>query len=107
MKVLQKDVAGILGVDPTTINNWEKNRCQPKLYLIPRIVQFLGYSPFPITENPSIVKAIKAYRLMHGLNQKRMAKVLRIDPTTLARWEKGKSTPSSKLSQRLVELLNR
>ncbi len=106
MKLLQKDAAGILGVDTTTINNWERNRCQPKLYLIAKIVQFLGYSPFANKEKYSISEAIKAYRLRHGLSQKKFAKILGIDPTTLARWEKGKSTQTKKLGKRLVDLLN-
>ena len=89
-----------------TVNNWERNRCQPRLHLFPKIAQFLGYSPFPTEAKHTIGEAIKAYRLMHGLSQKKMAKVLRIDPTTLARWEKGKDTPSKKLSQRLVDLLD-
>jgi ribosome-binding protein aMBF1 (putative translation factor) len=43
---------------------------------------------------------------MHGLSQKKLANVLRIDPTTLARWEKGKAKPSKKLGERLVGLLD-
>jgi transcriptional regulator with XRE-family HTH domain len=105
LKLLQKEVAGVLGVDTTTVTNWEKGRCQPKLYLIPRIVQFLGYNPFNSAETTTIVERIKAFRRLHGLSQKKFAKVLKIDPTTLARWEKGKATPSRKLGQRLAELL--
>ena len=107
LRLLQKDVAKTLGVDTTTINNWERNRCHPKLYLTPKIDQFLGYNPFPAEAKHTIGEAIRAFRLSHGLSQKKMAKVLRIDPTTLARWEKGRSTPSRKLSKRLVELTNR
>jgi transcriptional regulator with XRE-family HTH domain len=105
--LLQKDVAAVLRVDTTTINNWEHHRCQPRLYLFPRITQFLGYNPFPKIENPAIIEAIKTYRLNHGLSQKKMAKLLGIDPTTLARWEKGKAAPSRQLSRRLIELINR
>jgi DNA-binding XRE family transcriptional regulator len=67
MKLLQKDVAAILGVDTMTVNHWERNRCRPRLYLFPRIAQFLGYSPFPSEEKHTIGKRIKAYRLRHGL----------------------------------------
>jgi transcriptional regulator with XRE-family HTH domain len=105
LKLLQKDVARMLGVDTMTVNNWERNRCQPKLYLTQKIVQFLGYTPFSTTEKPTISEAIKAYRLNHGLSQKKMAGLLGIDPTTLARWEKGKATPSKKLSWHLLNLL--
>jgi transcriptional regulator with XRE-family HTH domain len=105
LKLLQKEVAGILGVDTTTINNWERNRCKPKLYLIPRIVGFLGYSPFSTIEKHTISESIKMYRSMHGLSQKKLASVLRIDPTTLARWEKGLSPPGERLRKRLAGLL--
>jgi DNA-binding XRE family transcriptional regulator len=37
LKLLQKEVAGILGVGTNAITNREKNRCQPRLYLIPRM----------------------------------------------------------------------
>jgi transcriptional regulator with XRE-family HTH domain len=105
VKLLQKDVARILGVDSMTVNNWERNRCQPKLYLTPKIVQFLGCNPFPTNQNSSIIEAIKAYRLMHGLSQKNMARALGIDPTTLARWENGRSRPVATLRKRLARLL--
>lgn len=86
----------MLGVDTMTVNNWERNRCQPRLYLMPKIVQFLGYTPFPPEAEHTIGEAIKAYRLMHGLSQRKLAKVLGIDPTTLARGESDNSKISAK-----------
>jgi len=105
VKLLQKDVAGILGVDTTTVNNWERKRCGPRLYLIPEIVKFLKYNPFPTVGNPSITEAIKPYRQTHGLSQKKLAKFLGIDPTTLARWENGRSKPSQRSGGGLAELM--
>jgi transcriptional regulator with XRE-family HTH domain len=104
-KLLQKEVAATLGVDTMTVNNWERNRCRPRLYLFLKIIQFLGYTPFPNNEESTLGEAIKAYRLRHGLSQKKMARALGIDPTTLARWEKTKTTPSKKLGRRLSDLL--
>jgi DNA-binding XRE family transcriptional regulator len=43
--LLQKEVAAQIGVDEATIYNWEANRNQPAVRLIPRIIQFLGYGP--------------------------------------------------------------
>jgi DNA-binding XRE family transcriptional regulator len=43
--LLQRQVADIIGVDETTIYNWENNRVEPAAQLVPRIIQFLGYSP--------------------------------------------------------------
>jgi len=101
LKLLQKDVAVMLAVDTMTVNNWERNRCHPRLYLFPRIVQLFGYNHSPTIENPSIIETIKGYRLIHGLSQKKMAKLLSIDPTTLARWEDGRSRPSLMMKKQL------
>ena len=43
--MLQRQAADIIGVDETTIYNWENNRVEPAVRLIPRIIRFLGYSP--------------------------------------------------------------
>lgn len=103
--LLQKEAGRILGVDTTTVYNWENSQCSPRLCLIPKIVQFLGDSPFPSESAGTLGEGIKAYRLVHGLSQKKLAKVLRIDPTTLARWEKSRSRPGPRLSKRLAGLL--
>jgi transcriptional regulator with XRE-family HTH domain len=104
LKLLQKEVAGMLGVDTNTVTNWEKNRCQPKLHILPKIVQFLGYSPFP-TESQSVGERIKTYRREHGITQKELAMFLGVDPGTLARWESGKSPPRAHLWVRLATCL--
>ena len=43
--LLQKDVAGIIGVSTDTITNWEKGRNQPMHWYYLKIQNFLGYSP--------------------------------------------------------------
>ncbi len=107
VNLLQKDVAGILGVDTATIINWERNRCRPTLQVVPKIVRFLEYDPFPVTERQSIGEAIKAYRLMNGLSLKKLAMTLGVDPATLARWEKGQSKLSQELVKRLIDVVPR
>ena len=46
----------MLGVDTTTVNNWERNRSNPRLYLIPKIAEFLSYNPFPIIQTSLLLK---------------------------------------------------
>jgi transcriptional regulator with XRE-family HTH domain len=88
LKLLQKDVGKLLGVDETTIWNWENNRSGPQLRLIPRIINFLGYDPLgPLPR--SIGERLLKYRKRHGLSQKKLAKILAIDPATLSRLERG------------------
>jgi transcriptional regulator with XRE-family HTH domain len=96
--LLQKEVAEKIGVDEASVHNWERNLTAPSLGLMPRVLEFLGYIPFQM-ETGSLGEKIKSYRWVLGLSQKALAKQLKIDPCTLARWEKGKGRP-------LKELLN-
>jgi transcriptional regulator with XRE-family HTH domain len=41
----QKQVAKQLGVDETTVHNWERNYTRPALRFLPGIVRFLAYEP--------------------------------------------------------------
>jgi len=52
LKLLQREVAQKLGVDKTSIHNWERGHATPSLCFMPRIIEFLGYTPFEMpTEN--------------------------------------------------------
>jgi transcriptional regulator with XRE-family HTH domain len=93
LKLLQRDVAREIGVDKTTIHNWETNKTKPDLYIIPKLIEFIGYSPLYISIK-GIGEQIKVYRKVLGITQKCLAKQLGIDPTTLAKWERGKGRPS-------------
>jgi transcriptional regulator with XRE-family HTH domain len=104
--MLQRQVAQLMGVDTTTITNWEKGQCQPTLRMLPKLIEFLGYSPFPI-ESASIGERIKAYRREHGISQKELANLLGVDPGTLARCECGKSPPRGRLWVKLAPYLQR
>ena len=72
---------------------------------MPRILKFLGYIPFEM-ETASLGEKIKTYRRTLGLSQKALAKQLKIDPTTLARWEKGKGRPVKEFLQTLSDFFN-
>jgi transcriptional regulator with XRE-family HTH domain len=101
LKLLQKDVARKLGVDKTSIHNWERGHTTPSLCFVPRIKNFLGYNPFE-KEAASLGDRIKAYRRSLGLSRKALAKQMKIDPTTLARWERGRGRPSKEFLGMLV-----
>jgi hypothetical protein len=36
-----------LSIDEWTVHNWEIGRAQPALRYVPRLIDFLGYDPFP------------------------------------------------------------
>jgi transcriptional regulator with XRE-family HTH domain len=103
-------VAVAIGVHTCTITNWEKNRSSPLLHLIPRVVRFLGYNPFLVDEVGELGSKIRAYRRSLGITQKGLARELGIDPTTLARWEKGRTQTEGermkKAAARLFSILS-
>ena len=68
MKLFQKDVAEILGVQKCTISNWEMNYSEPEVHYIPKIIGFLGYIPFEIGD--SVPDKLWGYRLLSGAFKK-------------------------------------
>src|SRR5512147_702869 len=100
--LLQCEVAELLGVGTSTIWNWESNARTPTYRYYGGIVRFLDYNPFP--RPASLGEELVLYRKLRGLSQKQMAQVLGVDPTTLARWERGQRLPSAKQMGRIQEL---
>jgi transcriptional regulator with XRE-family HTH domain len=90
--LLQKDVAQIIGTSTDTICYWENNRAIPYISYIPNIIKFLGYVPFETSGN-TLRETIATSRKLSGLSQRKFARLIGIDPSTLGRWELGKSTP--------------
>ncbi|MFQ6047248.1 MAG: helix-turn-helix domain-containing protein [Gemmatimonadales bacterium] len=104
--LLQKQVAQRLGVNDNTVTNWELGRSEPGLRFIPRILELLGYTPFDNQRDSlPIPERLKVYRRIHGLSQGAVAARLGIDPSTLARWESGRSRPDKKHSERIEAFL--
>jgi len=102
LKLLQKDVAKIIGVDKTTIYNWENNRNSPEIRFIPKIISFLEYVPYDVSKL-TFGQRIKIARQSLGMNGRELAKVLGIDPSTLFSWQKGEHMPSKRLWEKLEE----
>ena len=50
----RREVAELVGVDETTIYNWESGRNAPAEKVIPRLVEFLGYSPSILPLSPEL-----------------------------------------------------
>jgi len=105
LKLLQKDVAQKIGVDTASIRNWETGHATPSLSVTPSLIEFLGYIPFE-TSAKSPGERIKVYRQVPGLTRKDLAKRFGINPSTLARWEKGKGNPSKRIMEMISEYFN-
>ena len=101
--LFQSDVARIIGVEETSIYNWESNRSNPSVKYIPTIIKFLGYVPdiFPHT---TLGEKLIYYRKIHGLSQKELAMRFEIDQTALRRWEKNMGQPKSEVVTFLFDI---
>ncbi|MHB1456746.1 MAG: helix-turn-helix domain-containing protein [Armatimonadota bacterium] len=94
LELFQRDVAERLGADTTSVYNWENNIKSPAIRFIPRIIRFLGHSPYEIMSTTATLgEKIVSYRQLHGISQEFFARQLKVDPGTLGRWEKNKSIP--------------
>jgi transcriptional regulator with XRE-family HTH domain len=103
LKLLQKDVAEQLGVDKTSVFNWEASRSCPEIRYMPAIIRFLGYNPLPVADGWG--ERLLRYRSTLGLSQKEAAKHLGVDPGTLARWERGDREPAGAFAERAERFL--
>jgi DNA-binding transcriptional regulator YiaG len=99
----QKMVASLLEVSETAVYNWERNRAQPSIRQAARIIEFIGYDPISVGER--LDEQLLAVRRRRGLSQRALARLLKIDPTTLARWERRRDGPRSGLPKRVEPML--
>jgi len=104
LKMLQGEVAGQIGVDKTTIFNWEANTASPEIRYMPAIIRFLGYNPLP--EGNGWGERLVRQRTTLGLSQKEAAQRLGVDPGTLARWERGEREPTGAVLGRVKRSLD-
>ena len=84
----QAQVGEILRTAECTIVNWEKHWTEPQLHLIPGILEFLGYDPFPSGAN-NLGEKLLQYRKSNGTSQRELARRTGIDPATLSRLERA------------------
>jgi transcriptional regulator with XRE-family HTH domain len=103
LQLLQKQVAEQIGVDETTITNWEGNASHPAIRYRPAIIAFLGYDPQPDAE--SLPERLATARRRLGLSQRKMASKLGVDPATLVGWEAGRHQPTGKSLDLIVRVL--
>lgn len=84
-KLTQREAARILGTDAKTVCNWEKRETEPLIVFMPRILQFLGYNPFP--EPTTLSERMLAKRREMGWTLREAARELGVDPGTWGEWE--------------------
>ena len=101
--LLQREVAEQIGVDESTINNWERQRTIAALPHMCRIAEFLSYIPYNPTE--PLAERLRACRTVLGLSQREIAKVIGCDPKAVWEWETGLREPGRRSKQRITRFL--
>ncbi len=95
--------ASKFGVHPTTINSWQTGRQNPAAKHMPRVIDFLGYSPFD-TNTYNLAERIVMLRKTCGLTGKNLARSLGVNVETVSRWETGQAVPSRRHQAELESL---
>ena len=104
MKLTKRQLSLRLNVSDITIYLWERNKVQPSLAQIPKIIEFLGRYPFE--EKTEILgERIRYYRRIHGLTQEKLAELLGVDVTTLAGWESQEHQPNNRFLKKLIQII--
>ncbi len=91
-----------MGCCQQAIINWEKGRSSPQISQVGKVVEFLGYNPFP--GGNSLAERLVAYRKARGMRQKDFARKLGIDLSTLASYEQGHQ-PTKKYHRILTKFI--
>ena len=103
LKLFQRQVAERLGVDTTSIRTWEASAAQPGLRYMPAIIEFLGYNPLPPAK--TWAERLVRHRKSLGLTREESARRIGVDPSTLAKWERGEREPAGAFAARAERLL--
>ena len=101
----QKSIAGIIGVNECSINNWENNNTEPEIRYLPAIIRFLGYNPRPEPEDT--LERLAWYKWSMGMNYERLGKEVGIHQEQLQDWLSGKRNPFRKSLDKIDEFLQR
>ena len=83
----QREMSERLGVNTSTVLNWEKGYTEPLVEDMRGIIQFLEYYPFP--EPETVGERMIAKRRYMGWTIKKAAEALGVDESTWGEWERN------------------
>ncbi len=102
-RLTQAEAGKIMSVSESTVLNWEKNRREPPVLLMPSVNRFLGYDPYP---PPFGYPArLLAKRRTEGWTIQDAARQLGINATTWGLYEAGRTVPRGRLKTAIEILL--
>jgi DNA-binding transcriptional regulator YiaG len=100
LNLTQKQVAlDILQTSIANVRGWESNRHEISLDFRPRITEFIGYCPCDVSL--SLGQRLKERRENFGFSIRKLSRILEVDQSTVAYWERNEHKPSKK-SRRII-----
>lgn len=93
----------MVGAAEASVVRWELYPAVPTAQFLPKIIEFLGYCPYDPTWGPG--ETLAAARQYCGITQEALARLVGVDPGTLARWERNERRPLRLCRKRLDEVL--
>jgi transcriptional regulator with XRE-family HTH domain len=99
----QIEAAKMIGCDEMSIVNWEKGHRTPRVNHMAGVVEFLGFNPFQ--NGDTLAHRLVNHRKALGMTQKEFAEQLGVDPSTLARWERGEREPAGRFVNMVSNVL--
>ncbi|MHA4854315.1 helix-turn-helix domain-containing protein [Rhodococcus sp. MSC1_016] len=95
-----------IGVDPSTIHNWETSRSHPQPEHLARIAEKLGIALDCLIVVPENKRTVADLRILAGLTQSQVAHRSGLNTTTLGRIERGESSLSDRHAAALADALH-
>src|SRR5690606_3591110 len=92
-----------VGVNKAAVHYWENGEDFPHIQSVPKILEFLGYDPFP--ESTTFAEALRHFRMKNGLTQESLARLLGVRSEAVSTWESGRCQPSAVNLSRIERLL--
>ena len=102
-KLLQRQIAGEIGVTEATICKWEQNRSAPSITYMPAIIRFIGNDPSPIPSTLS--ERMRAFRRRFGLSIEQAARQAGVNESSWSEWERTGLIPWKRYRTLLNEFL--
>ena len=102
-KLLQRQIAGEIGVTEATIGKWEQNRSAPPITYMPAIIRFIGNDPSPIPSTLS--ERMRAFRRRFGLSIEQAARQAGVNESSWSEWERTGLIPWKRYRTLLDEFL--
>jgi DNA-binding XRE family transcriptional regulator len=103
LRLMQKNVADMIGVSECTIYIWEKGKSQPETKYMPEIIDFLGYVPFECPED--ILGRLAYFKRIKGLTFPGLGESMGRDHEQLWDWLSFHKRPCRRNLERINRFL--